>query len=97
MTQLTAMLAGVAVPWVLITGATVLQRDIPAPFLGRVSGTVTLLSFAPAAIGQATGAALLAVADYRLLLGAAAAAGLVTAMWCLRPVPEAAPAPAQRR
>ncbi|MBO3743009.1 MFS transporter [Actinoplanes flavus] len=88
-----ALLAGLAVPWVLITGATVLQRDIPAAFLGRVSGTVTLLSFAPGAIGQATGASLLAVADYRLLLGGAAVAGLVTAALCLRPVPEDTPAP----
>jgi MFS family permease len=88
-------LVGVALPWVLITIATVLQRDVPARYLGRVSGTVQLLTFAPGAVGQALGASLLAVVDYRLMLGAAAVAGAVTAALCLRPAGEPVTTPAE--
>jgi hypothetical protein len=81
-----SLLAGIALPWVLITVATRVQSDIPAAYLGRVSGTVALLTFAPGAIGQAAGASLLAVADYRLILTAGAVAAAVTAALCLRPL-----------
>jgi MFS family permease len=86
-----SVLAGVALPWVLIAVATRVQSDIPAAYLGRVSGTVGLLTFAPGAIGQATGASLLAVADYRLILTAGAVAAAATAALCLRPVPVTEP------
>jgi MFS family permease len=85
-----SVLLGVALPWVLIAIATVVQREVPARYLGRVSGTVQLLTFAPGAVGQALGASLLAMVDYRLMLGAAAAAGAVTAALCLRPAGEPA-------
>jgi MFS family permease len=88
-----SVLAGVALPWVLIAIATMVQRDVPARYLGRVSGTVQLLTYAPGAVGQALGATLLAMADYRLMLGAAAAAGAVTAALCLRPAGEPPPLP----
>ncbi|MEU4164187.1 MFS transporter [Actinoplanes sp. NPDC026670] len=81
-----SLIIGVALPWVLITVATRVQSDIPAAYLGRVSGTVALLTFAPGALGQATGASLLAVADYRLILVLGAAVAAITAARCLRPV-----------
>jgi hypothetical protein len=83
-----SVIIGVAVPWVLIAIATRLQQDVPARYLGRVSGTVQLLTFAPGAVGQALGATMLAVIDYRLMLGAAAAGAAMTAAFCLRPAGE---------
>ncbi|BEL05190.1 MFS transporter [Actinoplanes sichuanensis] len=81
-----SLIVGVTLPWVLITVATRVQSDIPAAYLGRVSGTVALLTFAPGALGQATGASLLAIADYRLILLLGAAVAAITAARCLRPV-----------
>jgi MFS family permease len=93
-----SVLAGLALPWVLIAIATVVQQDVPSRYLGRVSGTVQLLTFAPGAIGQALGASLLAVADYRLMLGAAAGVGAVTAALCLRPAgPSPLPSSSEER
>ncbi|GIE77213.1 MFS transporter [Actinoplanes philippinensis] len=81
-----SVLIGVTLPWVLIAVATRVQSDIPAAYLGRVSGTVALLTFAPGAVGQATGASLLALTDYRLILAAGATVAAVTAALCLRPL-----------
>ncbi|MFC4070320.1 MFS transporter [Actinoplanes subglobosus] len=83
---LSSALIGITLPWVLITVATRVQSDIPAAYLGRVSGTVGLLTFAPGALGQATGASLLAVADYRTILLIGATLAAATATLCLRPL-----------
>ncbi|WP_433797225.1 MFS transporter [Actinoplanes sp. CA-252034] len=99
-----SVLIGVTLPWVLIAVATRVQSDIPGAYLGRVSGTVGLLTFAPGAAGQAAGASLLAVTDYRLILAAGAAVAAVTAALCFRPLgsaradgPEAGPGWTGRR
>jgi MFS family permease len=77
-----ALVAGISLPWTLIAIATTVQRDTDPAYLGRVAGTVHLLTFAPNAVGQGICAGLLAFADYRLILVALGVAGLFTALWC---------------
>lgn len=71
---------GVGLPCVLIAAMTALQREIPDEFLGRTAATVSTCVFAPNAVALALGAGLVAVAGYALVLAAACALGLVTAL-----------------
>ncbi|MGW3957819.1 MFS transporter [Streptomyces sp. NPDC004752] len=59
---------GAGLPCVLIAALTAVQRETPGPLLGRVTATAHTLLFTPNVIGLAAGAALVELADHRLLL-----------------------------
>lgn len=59
---------GFGLPCVLIAAYTAVQRETPAPLLGRVSATANTLMYAPTALGLALGAGLVELVDYRPLL-----------------------------
>ncbi|MGW4986942.1 MFS transporter [Streptomyces mirabilis] len=59
---------GFGLPCVLIAAYTAVQRETPAPLLGRVSATANTLMYAPNALGLALGAGLVELVDYRPLL-----------------------------
>ncbi|MFC8387657.1 MULTISPECIES: MFS transporter [unclassified Streptomyces] len=59
---------GAGLPAVLIATLTAVQRETPAPLLGRVTATANTLVFTPNVLGLAAGAALVELLDHRLLL-----------------------------
>jgi MFS family permease len=59
---------GLGLPCVLIAAFTAVQGELPGPLLGRATATANTLIFTPNVIGLAAGAALVELADYRLLL-----------------------------
>lgn len=59
---------GFGLPCVLIAAYTAVQRETPAPLLGRASATANTLMYAPNALGLAVGAGLIELVDYRPLL-----------------------------
>ncbi|MFD6999345.1 MFS transporter [Streptomyces mirabilis] len=59
---------GFGLPCVLIAAHTAVQRETPAPLLGRASATANTLMYAPNALGLAVGAGLVELVDYRPLL-----------------------------
>ncbi|MFD3653783.1 MFS transporter [Streptomyces sp. NPDC058620] len=71
---------GVGLPCVLIAAMTAVQRETPAPVLGRTAATAGSLMTAPNAVALACGAGLVAVADVRMLLPLAGSVGLLTAI-----------------
>ncbi|MEU4050837.1 MFS transporter [Streptomyces olivaceus] len=83
---------GAGLPAVLIAALTSVQQVTPGPLLGRVAATANSLVFTPNVLGLAAGAALVEPAGPRLLLPAAGAVLLATAL-ALRP----AGGPAGRR
>ncbi|MFJ1912326.1 MFS transporter [Streptomyces sp. NPDC088147] len=70
---------GAGLPCVLIAALTAVQRDIPAPVLGRTAATAHTLMYVPNALALALGAGLIALADPAVLLPLTGAAGLLTA------------------
>jgi MFS family permease len=75
--------AGLAVPWLLVSITTVLQRVTPSHLLGRASSAFDLLVGVPQTLSIALGAVLVALIDYRLLLVACAALTLAAAAYVL--------------
>ncbi|MGP3638196.1 MFS transporter, partial [Streptomyces sp. 24-1644] len=71
---------GVGLPCVLIAAMAAVQRETPAPVLGRTAATAGSLMTAPNAVALACGAGLVAVADVRMLLPLAGSVGLLTAV-----------------
>ncbi|MHA5050045.1 MFS transporter [Streptomyces sp. SD15] len=69
---------GVGLPCVLIAACTAVQRETPAPLLGRTTATANTLMYAPNALGLAIGAGLVELVDYRLLLVALGLTRLLT-------------------
>ncbi|MDH6216130.1 MFS transporter [Streptomyces pseudovenezuelae] len=59
---------GLGLPCVLIAAFTAVQRELPGPLLGRATATANTLIFTPNVIGLGAGAALVELADYKLLL-----------------------------
>ncbi|MFJ6075447.1 MFS transporter [Streptomyces sp. NPDC093065] len=76
----TSAAIGVGLPAVLIATLTAVQHETPGPLLGRVTATANSLVFTPNVLGLAAGAALVELADLRLLLPAVAAVLLTTAL-----------------
>ncbi|MEU5654165.1 MFS transporter [Streptomyces sp. NPDC047737] len=70
---------GAGLPCVLIAAMTAVQRETPDAVLGRTAAAAGSLMTVPNAVALAGGAGLVAVVDVRLLLPAAAVAGLLTA------------------
>ncbi|MDT0610685.1 MFS transporter [Streptomyces lancefieldiae] len=71
---------GAGLPAVLIAALTAVQHETPERLLGRVTATANSLVFTPNVVGLAAGAALVELADLRLLLAALGAALLATAV-----------------
>lgn len=67
-----SVLIGAGLPCALIAAMTAVQRVTPDAMLGRVAATAGTVMFAPNAVTGAAGAGVLAFADYRILLAAAA-------------------------
>ncbi|HEY9409955.1 MAG TPA: MFS transporter [Jiangellaceae bacterium] len=65
-----AVATGVAVPWMVVGFVTYRQKHTPAQLQGRVSAATTMALNGPQTVGTATGAALIAVLDYRVLIAA---------------------------
>ncbi|MCH5673115.1 MFS transporter [Streptomyces gilvus] len=70
---------GAGLPCVLIAAATTVQRETPDALLGRTAATASTLMFTPNVLGLALGAALVELADYRLVLATLGAGLLLTA------------------
>lgn len=63
-----SMAIGLGLPCALIAAFTAVQREVPGPLLGRASATANTLIFTPNVIGLGAGAALVELADFRVLL-----------------------------
>lgn len=61
---------GSGIPWLAVGVTTLIQRRTPAALLGRAAAALQLLTGAPNVLSVAAGAALVAVVDYRVLIGA---------------------------
>jgi MFS family permease len=70
------LVAGFALPWVVVATITVVQRLTPDDLQGRAAAAVTLLLFGPQPVAQALGALAIAYLDFRLVYVGAAVAGL---------------------
>lgn len=72
---------GLGLPCVLIAAFTAVQRELPGPLLGRATATANTLLFTPNVIGLAAGAALVELADFRVVLMTVGLALVSTGMW----------------
>ncbi|WBB56639.1 MFS transporter [Verrucosispora sp. WMMD573] len=87
MIQVTALviaamtLLGLCVPWLVVGATTALQRRTPESLLGRTSAAFEFAVTVPQTLSIAVGAALIALLDYRLLLGIVATAVTVSAVY----------------
>ena len=70
---------GVGVVWMVVGLVTLRQRLTPARLQGRVSSATNMALNGPQTVGTATGAALIAAVDYRILVAVMAAAIAVCA------------------
>lgn len=77
-----AVAIGVGLPWVVVAAFTAVQQHTEPALVGRVAAAAGTVVFGPTAPATGLGAGLVAVADYRFQLAAAAAAGVLTA-WLL--------------
>lgn len=74
---------GFGIGWVFVAYSTALQQRTPPELQGRAYAAAELLAGVPQTIGIATGAALVAVVDYRVLYAVMAAATLTVGSWML--------------
>lgn len=61
-------LRGLGLPWIVVAVLTLTQNHTDANLQGRVSAAIGVLLFAPVALSNGLGAALITVADYRVPL-----------------------------
>ena len=81
-----AVLIGSSLPWITVGIMTLFQRRTPPELMGRTDAALNLVLSIPQTIAIATGAALIAVMDYRtVLLGIASLAALSSAYLLTRP------------
>ncbi|MEY9935629.1 MFS family permease [Catenulispora sp. GP43] len=64
------MLVGVSLPWIIAGLMTLFQRTTPPEVMGRTSAALDMMISLPQTTAIAVGAALVAVVDFRVLLGA---------------------------
>jgi Na+/melibiose symporter-like transporter len=74
-------IAGAGLAMLVVAYTTALQRRTPGPLAGRVSLAAETLTSGPQTVSIAAGAALVSVADYRLLIGVVAAGMLCAAAY----------------
>jgi MFS family permease len=72
---------GLGLPCVLIAAFTAVQREVPGPLLGRATATANTLLFTPNVLGLAAGAALVELADFRVVLSLVGLALISTGVW----------------
>ncbi|MFE2418028.1 MFS transporter [Streptomyces hokutonensis] len=72
---------GLGLPCVLIAAFTAVQRELPGPLLGRATATANTLLFTPNVIGLAAGAALIELADFRVVLMVVGLGLISTGVW----------------
>lgn len=90
---LAAFVAGLGIPWMVVALITTRQRLTPPRLQGRVSAATNVATTVPQLASIATGAALVLVLDYRLLIGGAGVVVLCCALSLLSPrVPAMPPA-----
>jgi hypothetical protein len=75
-------LIGFGLPWTVVAALTAVQRHTPAAMLGAVTGSATMLVFAPPALGLPLGAAVVSAVDPRvpLVLATVLALGVVVSV-----------------
>jgi Major Facilitator Superfamily. len=80
-------LIGFGLPWTVVAALTAVQRHTPAAMLGAVTGSATMLVFAPPALGLPLGAAVVSAVDPRvpLVLATVLALGVVVSVARVRP------------
>lgn len=78
------VVAGFALPWVVVATITLVQRLTPDGLQGRASAATTLLLFGPQPVAQAVGALAVATVDFRLIYAGGAVAGLAALAWLVR-------------
>jgi hypothetical protein len=87
---------GAGIPLLIVAYNTLLQKQTPGHLMGRVSTTTELLTTTPQALSIATGAVLVTLLDWRLIMLAMVVGTLVAAGYLLvalrgrfevRPVP----------
>lgn len=72
-------LVGLGLPWTVVAAMTAVQRHTPPAMLGAVTGSASMLVFAPPALGLPFGAGLVSAVDYHvpLVLAIGLAVGVV--------------------
>lgn len=88
---------GLALPGVVVTILTVLQRLSPADLQGRVYAAFEVATTGPQTIGLGMGAACIATVDFRVVLAGAAATLLLSAALLTRAAPHKAAGPVDAR
>jgi MFS family permease len=77
------LVVGACLPWILVALYTLVQRRTPIALQGRVYSAFDTLIGVPQTVSIATGAGLIALVDYRLLLMFAALMGVIAALYLL--------------
>ncbi|MGA7987823.1 MAG: MFS transporter [Candidatus Dormiibacterota bacterium] len=77
------VIIGASLPWILVGLYTLTQRRTPMEIQGRVYSAFDTLIGVPQTVSIAAGAGLIALVDYRLLLGSAAVMSAVSAAYLL--------------
>jgi MFS family permease len=77
------VIVGASLPWILVGLFTLTQRRTPLAIQGRVYSAFDTLIGVPQTVSIAAGAGLIALVDYRLLLGAAAVMSGASAAYLL--------------
>lgn len=62
------LLVGISIPWFVVAFITLRQRLTPARLQGRVASATSMALNGPQTVGTATGAALIGLVDYRVLM-----------------------------
>jgi MFS family permease len=89
------LIAGAAIPPLVVAVITLLQRQAPARLQGRVYGALEVSLTGPQTAGIGLGAVLLGLVDYRLILVGAALLLAFSAWVLAKPRPKRVPAGAQ--
>lgn len=76
------VLVGISIPWFVVGFITLRQRLTPARLQGRVSAASNMALNGPQTVGTATGAALIGLVDYRVLMAVMA----VSVALCALPI-----------
>ena len=89
------LIVGASLPWILVGLFTLTQRRTPIEIQGRVYSAFDTLIGVPQTVSIAAGAGLIALVDYRLLLGAAALMSAAAAAYLLTRAEQRQPPPGQ--
>ena len=87
-------LIGVCLPWIIAGYMTLLQRSTPSELMGRTGAAVSVMIAVPQTTAIALGAALIAIVDFRVLLGTMTTLMVAGSLYLLTrgaPAPEPSP------